>query len=121
MKDESRQALEALGMDLDQTLQRFVGNEGLLFRFLGRFPSDTTFEQMKAAMQAHNAEDAFHQAHTLKGVVGNLGLGNIFNAVDPMVEMLRNGEFEQAESLFPQLEAAYTQTIETLTSLNEGA
>lgn len=120
MKDESKQALEALGMDLSQTLARFVGNEALLFRFLNRFPDDPTFEKLVTAMDAGDSEDAFHQAHTLKGVVGNLGIGDLFVAVDPMVEDLRAGRMEEARAVFPQVKTLYDQAVETIRSLDEG-
>lgn len=121
MNDTTRQSLEALGMDLNQTLARFVGNEKLLFRFLNKLPQDETFEKLKQAIDAGDTEDAFHQAHTLKGVVGNLGLDDIFNAVDPMVETLRQGQLEESKALFPPVETAYVKAIETINSLEEGA
>lgn len=120
MKDESRQALEALGMDLNQTLARFVGNEALLFRFLNKFPDDQTFAKLEAAMDAGDTEDGFHQAHTLKGVVGNLGLGTLFDAVEPVVEALRNGRLEEARENFPRVKELYGETVDTIRSLNEG-
>lgn len=119
MKDETKLALEALGMDLNQTLARFVGNESLLFRFLNRFPDDQTFEKLVAAMDAGDTKDAFHQAHTLKGVVGNLGMGKLFEAVDPLVEDLRNDRLDEAKAQFPPVEALYQEAIATIRSLNE--
>lgn len=119
MKDETRIALESMGMNIPQTLSRFVGNEGLLFRFLNRLPGETTYAQLREAMAAGNAQEAFHHAHTFKGVVGNLGLGTLFDAVSPVVELLRAGEMEQAEAQFPPVAAAYEYAIKTIQSLSE--
>lgn len=119
MKDESKRALTALGMDLDQTLARFVGNEGLLFRFLKRFPDDKTFGQLEAAMASGDTTDGFHQAHTLKGVAGNLGLGNLFDAVTPLVETLRADDMAKAKIEYPPVQAAYKQVMDTLATLDE--
>lgn len=121
MKDESKSALISIGMDMDQTLARFVGNEGMLLRFLNRFPADTTFEKLEAAMAAGDAEDAFHQAHTLKGVAGNLGLGNLFESVGSVVEDLRNNRMEEARVAYPKVQEAYAQTLQVINSLAEGA
>lgn len=119
MKDATKQALEALGVDLDQTLARFVGNEGMMFRFLKRLPDELTYGKLEAAIQAEDAEDGFHQAHTLKGVAGNLGLGNLFTAIDPLVEALRAGRMEDAKAYFPPVQAAYDQAIATITAIGD--
>lgn len=120
MKDESRQALETLGMDLNQTLARFVGNESLLFRFLNRFPDDPTFAKLQQAVDAGDSEDAFHQAHTLKGVVGNLGIGKLFDRIDPVVEDLRAGRMEEARAAFPEVQALYDEAVTIIRSIDEG-
>lgn len=119
MKDESRAALVQLGMDIDQTLARFVGNEGLLFKFVKRFPDEPTYGKLVAAMESGDTTDGFHQAHTLKGVVGNLGLGNLFDAVSPLVESLRLGDADQAKSEFPAVEASYKEAIDIILALTE--
>lgn len=119
MKDTTRQALEALGMNLDQTLARFVGNEGMMFRFLNRLPGEPTYGKLEAAMDAEDAEDGFHQAHTLKGVAGNLGLDNLFHAIDPLVEALRNGQMAQAKTHFPPVQAAYEEAVRTIQAIGD--
>lgn len=119
MKDTSKQALESIGVDLPQTLGRFVNNEGLLFKFLAKFLTDQTYAQLQAAMASGDTEDAFHQAHTLKGVVGNLGLGDLFRATDEIVEPLRNGDMATATAAYPAVEAAYAHTMEVLRTVEE--
>ena len=119
MKDESRLALESLGMDIQQTLSRFVGNEGLLFKFLGRFEADQSFAQMTAAIEAGDTQQGFYQAHTLKGVVGNLGLGTLFDSTDPLVEALRSDNLEEAKQYYPPVAEAYQKAIDTLKTISE--
>lgn len=119
MKQQNKEALESIGVDIQQTLARFVGNEGLLFKFLGKFPSDTSYAQMKAAIEAGNMQEAFHHAHTLKGVAGNLGLDNLYTATSPLVEALRGEDTAQTEVLFPPVQAAYAQAMQTLEGIDE--
>lgn len=117
MNEQNRNTLLALGMNIDETLARFMGNEALLFKFLGRIQGDTTYDALKIAMEAGDAKEAFHQAHTLKGVVGNLGLGNLFDAVTPLVETLRSGTIDEARALFPAVEAAQAEVARLLPTL----
>lgn len=105
-------------MNLEQTLARFVNNEGMLRRFLKKFLDDQSYDKLKEAMARSDSEDAFHQAHTLKGVAGNLGLGDLFEAVGAVVELLRAGEMEKAEALFPPVEAAYENARQVIQSMD---
>lgn len=119
MKDTSKEALASLGMNLDQTLARFVGNEALLFRFLGRFADDKTFSQLTDAMASGDREQAFHAAHTLKGVAGNLGLDNLFNAVSPLVEALRAEVAADTGAMYAKVKTAYETALSIIQGLNE--
>ncbi len=119
MKDETRQALIALGMGMDQTLARFVGNEGLLFKFLRRFLDDASFSQLETAIHENNMEEAFRAAHTLKGVSGNLGLGSLFDACSPLVESLRQNQVEEASMFFDAVAGHYRFAIDTIKAIEK--
>lgn len=119
MKDTTKAALESLGMDLQQTLGRFVGNEGLLFKFLGKFKSDASYTQLADAMEQNDLEMAFHAAHTLKGVVGNLGLGTLFDTTSDVVELLRTQDMPSAQEQFPAVRDAYENVKQTLSLIDE--
>ncbi|MDL2318612.1 Hpt domain-containing protein [Eubacteriales bacterium OttesenSCG-928-A19] len=104
-------------MNMEQTLARFVGNEAMLMKFLKRFADDGTYAQLLEAINADDSEAAFHQAHTLKGVAGNLGLGRLFDTVTPMVELLRAGEMDSAREHLSDLQSAYDQVMQVLPTL----
>lgn len=53
----------------------------LVIKFLHLFPKDSSMATLSAAMGTQSAVDAFHTAHTLKGVALNLGLGNLLPPV----------------------------------------
>jgi len=106
-------------MDLEQTLARFVGNEALLLKFLKRFLEDKTFEQLTQAIAGKDAEAGFHAAHTLKGVAGNLGLGALFNAISPMVEVLRGSDPGSAGAMFEEVSVQYALAIQTIQTISE--
>lgn len=113
--DETRRAqLAAAGVDVEEALMRFMGNEDLMLKFLLRFPEDPSFSQLKAAMEHGDAAGAFTAAHTLKGVAGNLSLKDLFQQVGAMVEDLRKGDLASAAGKMGDLEAQYLHITQAL-------
>lgn len=119
MKDDTRQMLLALDMDMDKTLARFVGNEALLFRFLRKFLADQSYAQLKQALSDGDIEAGFRASHTLKGVAGNLGLDGLFHAVSPLVEVLRSNDASGADAMFRAVEQKYDEVIATIQAIGD--
>ncbi len=117
MEENKKQKIIAAGVDLDSAMERFMGNEALLMRFLGKFSQDPNFGMLKEAMEGRRYEDAFKAAHTLKGLCGNLSLKNLFNVVDKEVEFLRCGNHKEAEEVFPEVVAEYEKTVSLLDTI----
>ena len=67
-------ALSAYGVDLNEVMERFVNDEELYYECLNTFIDDPSFDGLHNALLEKEYEAAFHHAHTLKGVAGNLGL-----------------------------------------------
>lgn len=109
---------DRLVLDYGDGLKRFSNMAALYHKHLKKFLDDTTYRQLAAAMEEQDYELAFRQAHTLKGVAGNLSLAGLYNQLIPFVEGLRNGaDIEQAKALLPKVEAAYLLAIEKIRSL----
>ena len=90
MDERFRRQLEENGADVEATLKRFMGNDAIYLKFLGKFPNDPNYANLGSNMESGNFEEAYKCAHALKGVVGNLGLTPIFDNVSVLVEELRN-------------------------------
>ena len=82
-------ALEEMGMDVDNTVKRFMGNETLYLKFLNKFQADQSVASIQQYITEQNAEEAFKSAHTLKGVAANLGLDPIAQHASDIVELFR--------------------------------
>ena len=117
MDETRRQLLLEGGVDVDEALDRFLDNEALLMRFLLRFPGDENFSRLREAMEQSDAAGAFEAAHTLKGVAGNLSMGELFRRTSARVEDLRAGDMASAEEKMPALEEAYSRTLTALRQL----
>ena len=121
MEDSRKEALLRAGVNLDEAMERFMGNEELLLRFLKKFSNDPSYQSLKKAMDEKNYKEAFEAAHALKGVCGNLSISKLFELVCKEVELLRgsNAEEKQAEIEQCHLEvvAEYERVIVELENL----
>lgn len=118
MEEGMKKRLEAAGVDADDALGRFLQNEALMMKFLGRFPADTSFSRLQEAMERGDAAQAFEAAHTLKGVAGNLSLKRLYEALTPMVEELRAGDLAAASARMEEAELWYSRAAEALDGLS---
>ena len=91
-----RERLLAAGVQVDEALERFMGNEALMMRFLLRFPGDGNFSLLRQAMARGDVSGAFEAAHALKGVTGNLAA---------------------AQDRMAALEAVYARTAQALSDM----
>lgn len=116
MDDKFRKQLEEGGADVETTLKRFMGNDAIYQKFLGKFPADPNYANLGTNIEAGAFEEAYKCAHALKGVVGNLGLTPIFNKVSELVEELRNKAAEdvdadRANALWQEIKVVYEKFI----------
>ena len=77
---------EVIGrMRKDDRVKKFV------FMFLG----DETFVGLCSSMETGNYQDAFRQAHTLKGLCQNLAFSDLYEPVHELTECLRGGTYDE--------------------------
>lgn len=115
-----RECFERYGMDYITTMDRFMNNEALYLRLLGKLFPNKELQQMGAALEAGDRGGAFEAAHTLKGVSGNLGLTPLYEAVCTLVEPLRAGEErEDYSALYQAVQTEFQKTEEFWNTLKE--
>lgn len=107
----NRDALTQAGIDIDEALERVMGNEMLLERVMGMFLDDTHFDQLREAITANDKDKAIAAAHSLKGTSGNLSMKPLFEIANKQLSLLREGSWDEAVALMPQLDTAYRNTI----------
>ena len=114
MDERKRTCLEEAGINVEDALARFMNNEGLMLKFLLRFPQDPNFQLLREAMDKQDLQGAYNAAHTLKGVAGNLSLTGLMAAVSAVVEDLRGGDLAAAADKLPHLTQQYLRTVEAV-------
>lgn len=80
-----------VGGSYDEIMRRLLSEERVM-KYLGKFCNDKSFEAMTADIADKKWEDAFRDAHNLKGISVNLGLQNLFESSSELCESMRNGE-----------------------------
>ena len=104
-----KEQLAGAGIDVDGALERLMGSETLLERFLLKFLSDPNFEKLEQAVAAEDLEGAIHAAHTLKGVCGNLSMHVLYELLTRQVDAFRGGEWAVAVGLMDEIRPAYVE------------
>ena len=80
--------------DVEGALARFLDDEDLYEQFYGELLNDEAFGKLGLALDENRVSDAFEYAHTLKGIIGNMGLTPLFETICEIVETLRIGSTE---------------------------
>ena len=86
---DTKEFLAACNGDYESTMRRLMGNEAFFCRLLPKVFQDNNFQKLGDALALGDLETAFDAAHTVKGMVGNLGLTSLYDAICEIVEPLR--------------------------------
>lgn len=95
------------GINVDSALERFMGNEAMLERYLTRFLSEKSYAALVDAVKADDAEAAAVAVHTLKSVCGTIGCDHMHDLVVAQEKEIRGGNWAGAVAMMPQLEETY--------------
>ena len=114
-----KEKLEAVGVEYDEVLKRFMGKEDFYLRMLKKFLDDKNYVELKQAVEQKNWAEAFTHAHTVKGLCGNLGLGGMLEYVGPLTEEVRSEPYneESITAYMDDVSKAYEKTVEVIRSL----
>lgn len=112
----NKDVLAQAGIDFDGGLERFSGRAEIYTKYLKKFPDDKYYPSLLEALEKKDVEEAFVNAHSLKGTAGNLSLNDFYEAVSSLVEALRENDIDKALELLPAVKERHDSTIKALTS-----
>lgn len=95
--------LENAGCDIDGALERFLQDEEFYMECYQEMLNDKVFEQLGEALEGKQFTEAFDHAHTIKGVVANMGITPIYDLIVQIVEPLRQEKNENLISVYCEL------------------
>ncbi len=117
MTQEQLGLLKISGIDVDGTLNRFMGRIEMFEKFIFKFLDDNNYSDLCASMDNADVKNAFVAAHTLKGVCANLGLNPLYEASSEITELLREEKLEAAKEYLPKVKEAYDKMVEVINSV----
>lgn len=111
-----QECYQQFGGDFDEVKKR-LPNEMLIKKFIAKYLDDSSFSDLRIAMEEGSREKAFRAAHTLKGVCSNLSINKLLVSASKLTELLRP-ETESipdgADVLFEEVRSDYELTISTI-------
>jgi len=95
--------IKAAGCDVDGSMDRFLDDKNFYITCFKEVLKDPAFEQLGQAISAKQVKEAFDAAHTLKGIILNLGITPLYEIIVNIVEPLRAGSFENTDVYYQKL------------------
>jgi len=117
MTVKQRISLVKLGVDIEAVLDNFCKSEDTYLSCLDKFTKDLNYVKMLASIESRNASKAFEAAHSLKGVAGSLGFGDLFKEVSEITEVFRAGSLDYDPENLQAIKDNYVKIINTINSL----
>ncbi len=114
-REEKKAILEAVGINYDKGLERFMGNEALYDKFLGKFLYDSSYEEFELGVNGGDLAMAEKAVHTLKGTAGNLSMESLYRIADTTVKAIRSKKStEEIQELADQVHDTYQQVCDAI-------
>ena len=112
MTNDQTAMLARYGIDYAEAMERFCGNESLFARIAVKYLDDPHVDALEAAM-------ASGEAHSLKGVAGNLSFVCLYDLAARVTDALRANDIDSARTLMPDLRESHVAVLEALKNLVE--
>lgn len=107
-----------LSGDYNEACTRLI-NEQLVSRFVQKFPSDPSMQNLRDAVAAGDIKASFRAVHTLKGVCGNLAFTQLYQAAWNLTEQLRPLTEQADAALMDILEQEYQSTVNAIDAFSK--
>lgn len=96
--------LKGMGLDVDEGLDRVLGDASLYEMMLGMFVDSVRDNSVQAEdFDKEDLDGLIKQIHTLKGVTGNLALTPLYNGYNQALALLRAGKPKEARAEYEKL------------------
>jgi HPt (histidine-containing phosphotransfer) domain-containing protein len=100
---------EKVYINFEEGLGRLMNNGKLYARLLEKFKTDASLASLEAHLSAGDLEKARVDAHTLKGIVANLSLTELFERTRELEGWIKEGAVP--EGALDRLKNVYAETL----------
>lgn len=117
MEKEAKNKLKDAGIDVEEAVTRFMGNEALFLKMLKKFVDDPNYSELQEAVSKKSSEEAFKASHSLKGVSGNLSIFNLYDHTTLQVSLFREERAEEAFAMMDEIRNDYEKAVQAIREL----
>ena len=103
--------LKALGVNIEEALDRFMGNGALYEKMLNKLTAAVNDVQVLPFFEAGDHKTALENAHALKGVTGNLSITPLYKGYTEIVDELRAENPDKARKILEDILPVQKQII----------
>lgn len=113
--------LKNLGVDVDEGLDRVMGDHDLYEMMLGMFIGSVNDNPVSQEdFDGAGLDEAIKRIHMLKGVTGNLAMTPLFTRYTEVLGLLRSGKIAEAKVIFTDLQPIQAEIVSCI-KRNTGA
>jgi len=107
------------GISIESGLEKVGGNRKLYNKLLIQFHDDNTtiFKEIKSAIETGDTNSALKLAHGVKGVSGNIGADDLFQASKNFETSLKHDSVNETKSQMETFETALKEVISSIETL----
>lgn len=91
--------LKALDVNVDEGLERMMGNSSLYERMLVKFVKVMNDLEVSPDFDNNDYAEIIEKTHTIKGASGNLSVTPVYEAYTEIVNLLRSDKPEEAKEI----------------------
>ena len=96
--------LKGLGIDVDEGLERVMGDADLYEMMLGMFLDSVRDNPVALEdFDGNDLDTLIKRVHTLKGITGNLAITPLFNGYTESLGLLRDNRAKEAKAVFARI------------------
>lgn len=112
--DELLDKLEDMGAEVDDSLDRFMGDQDMYIQYLRKLSDNKNIIELRNAINAGDCDKAEKEIHSLKGVALNLGLLPLVDTCMDMLLDFRAGNNESAMAQIETVENCFREWTEAI-------
>lgn len=110
--------LKKAGINVDDALVRFSGNQDLFEKYLLRFLDEPSYTSVVESIDAKDWALAEDSVHSFKGITGSLSMTALFQTSCDLLAHLRAKNYDEALDLYENLQKEYDEMKNNIKKAN---
>lgn len=111
MNEKNTALFNELGVDIPAAMERFMNNEELYLKFLGKFTVNEQIQELQDNIALGNKKDTLMTSHNLKSLTGNLSLIKLHELFCTQVADIRGDNWDAAVAIMDDIVREYERVV----------